>query len=106
RCACSDELDVALDGIAKDARHNDLKNRLAGARSARNTIKGLIELLSDLDDIDADEPDQTVFEEFRQLFEDAEAAAADAARLLAKPQACDATTQRSELVSATTSNRS
>ncbi|UYQ71180.1 hypothetical protein OF122_14135 [Pelagibacterium flavum] len=82
QCACHDELDAALVRFTQSERTDDLKRRLAQARDARDLIRGLVELLAELDEIDADEPDKTAFDELGLLFKDIETAALRGARLL------------------------
>ena len=74
-CGCRGRLTDALHNFADLERRRRARRHLAGARSQRDAIVSLIDLLRELDEFYAGEGDRTVYEEAAMLFDDIAAAA-------------------------------
>lgn len=82
-CGCQGDLHAALQRFSAHEQVLERQRRLVEARNARDVICGLLDLLVEIDEIDATEPDKSAFHELHLLFRDIEAAASRGAELLA-----------------------
>ncbi|MGQ7793325.1 hypothetical protein ACUN0C_13020 [Faunimonas sp. B44] len=78
-CGCRAALDVALDRFMTAEPVKLREIYLRSARDCRRRIDQAVTLLAELEEIRADEPDASAFEELRQLFDDIVGAASEGA---------------------------
>jgi hypothetical protein len=81
-CGCRGRLTDALHNFADLERRRRALRHLSNARSQRDAIVSLLELLRELDEFYAGEGDKAVYEETAMLFDDIAAAAAMGGRSL------------------------
>ena len=81
-CGCRGRLTTALHNFADLERRRRALRHLANARSQRDAIVSLLELLRELDEFYADDGDRAVYEETAMLFEDIATAAVAGGRSL------------------------
>lgn len=75
-CECKSRLDDALARFSALERRRLVRRHLFNARSHRERIEASLGFLAELDDVEANEPDHSVYTEIALLFDDI----ADAAR--------------------------
>jgi hypothetical protein len=78
-CRCRDKLDQALQRFADLELRRDLIGLIADGRRQSQRIAALLDLLRELDEIQAEESDRSIFEELALLFDAIAAAAAEGA---------------------------
>jgi len=81
-CECGEKINGALDRFEDLEQMRALRAALEEARRQRDWIGAQLSFLSDLDDINEHEADQTVFEEMAMLFDEVTEAAARAAKII------------------------
>ncbi len=79
-CECREKLDLALHRFEIMEQRRNLRILIQDARRQAEQIASMLDLLRELDEIRADESDNTVFEELALLFDAIAAAAATGAR--------------------------
>lgn len=79
-CECREKLDLALHHFEVLEQRRNLRILIQDARRQAEQIASMLDLLRELDEIRADESDNTVFEELALLFDAIAAAAAAGAR--------------------------
>lgn len=79
-CTCREKLDLALERFEMLEQRRQMRTLIVDARQQAERIGALLELLRDLDEIQIEEGDHSVFEELALMFETIEAAAATGAR--------------------------
>lgn len=81
-CSCRSRLTAALHNFADLERRRQALRHLEDARSQRDAVVSLIELLRELDEFYAGDGDKAVYEEAAMLFDDILGAAATGGRSL------------------------
>lgn len=81
-CECRLRLDRTLTRFVALERRRMVRRTLVEARAQRDRIEAFLVFLKELDDLDADEPDQSVHREMAILFEDIADAAQQGAELM------------------------
>ena len=83
-CKCRDKLDLALDRFELLEQRRNLRALIQDARRQAEQIASMLDLLRELDEIRADESDNSVFEELALLFDAIATAAASGAQDMRK----------------------
>jgi hypothetical protein len=95
-CECRTKLDGALQRFEALEERRQLRRLVLDARYQVERIAALLDLVRELDEISADEPDLSVFEEIAHLFKDMEEAASRGARDMASVRECRRPSENSQ----------
>lgn len=69
-CRCREEIECRLDGLIDENARTQFHAALTQARAMRDTIRTLLGLLAELDEMDSRETDLSAFAEAADLFDD------------------------------------
>ncbi len=69
-CACRERLDTAIERFAELEEFRVRRHALAAARHERLRIASLLHLLEELEELPVTEPDESVFQELAELFDE------------------------------------